>query len=222
MPACASIVRLPRREAIAKEGIVCKNRFGEVREHPACNTERQAMQVFRQTVREMGLDVEPASVTRGPFTAWNTKELIMPIVRRIAAFRALSLETLSKLQRDWFACAANWFNDTDLASDIDASRAAWELHRDTLLPEFIKANPGRRPFAWWIFDHKQERPIREGHGFAEQFFAEQRAETFGYLHTDIWRGPQFVQEPQVAYLRRHNLLSPEELALCPASSDESF
>ena len=54
------------REAIAKEGITCKNRFGELREHPAMNTERQAMQVHRQLIRELGLDVEPASVTRGP------------------------------------------------------------------------------------------------------------------------------------------------------------
>ena len=146
----------------------------------------------------------------------------MPIVRRVGMVRRAEFAELTKFQTDWLLRAANWFGDIDLAGDIDASRAAWELHRRTLLSGFIKANPGRRPFAWWIFDHGKERPIRDGHGFTEEFFAEQRAETFGYLHTDIWRGPQFVQEPQVAYLRRHNLLSPEELELCPASSDESF
>lgn len=44
---------------IALEGITCHNSRGEVREHPAVNTERQSFQVFRQTVRELGLDVEP-------------------------------------------------------------------------------------------------------------------------------------------------------------------
>jgi len=53
------------RERIDAEGVTTTNRFGELREHPACNTERQAMQVFRQTVRELGLDVEPAPM-RGP------------------------------------------------------------------------------------------------------------------------------------------------------------
>ena len=146
----------------------------------------------------------------------------MPIVRRVGKVRRAEFETLTQLQTDWLLRGTDWFGDTDLASDIDASRAAWDLHRDTLLPAFIAANPGQRPFAWWIFDHRKERPIREGHGFAPEFFAEQRAETFGYLHTDIWRGPRFVQEPQVAYLRRHGLLTPEELELCPESLDESF
>jgi P27 family predicted phage terminase small subunit len=54
------------RLAIAKDGITIKNRFDEIREHPACNTERQSMSIFRQTVRELGLDIEPASAARGP------------------------------------------------------------------------------------------------------------------------------------------------------------
>lgn len=54
---------------IRKHGITTKNRFGELRENPAVNTERQSMQVFRQTIRELGLDVDPASAMRGPSRA---------------------------------------------------------------------------------------------------------------------------------------------------------
>lgn len=55
------------RDTIATEGITCENRFGEVREHPAVHIERAAAQLFRQTVRELGLDLEDAPIApRGP------------------------------------------------------------------------------------------------------------------------------------------------------------
>lgn len=55
------------RVQIDKLGIVVNNRFGEARENPACNTERQSMQVFRQAIRELGLDLDDGPVeVRGP------------------------------------------------------------------------------------------------------------------------------------------------------------
>jgi P27 family predicted phage terminase small subunit len=55
------------REQIKKDGITCTNRFGELREHPAANTERQSMTLFRQHVRELGLDLTDGPVeVRGP------------------------------------------------------------------------------------------------------------------------------------------------------------
>src|SRR5262245_12587858 len=55
------------REAIAKDGITVQNRFGETVAHPACNIERQSINLFRQNVRELGLDIEGGPVeVRGP------------------------------------------------------------------------------------------------------------------------------------------------------------
>lgn len=45
------------REIIATAGITTLNQRGEVKEHPAVNTERQSISLFRQCVRELGLDV---------------------------------------------------------------------------------------------------------------------------------------------------------------------
>ena len=61
---------LDRATAAAKEikkhGVTTTNRFNEVKENPAANVERQYLQIFRQSVRELGLDVDPASAMRGP------------------------------------------------------------------------------------------------------------------------------------------------------------
>jgi phage terminase small subunit len=65
--ACRCLDRAEQaRTVIAKAGILIVNRFKELRENPACNTERQAMQVFRQTVRELGLDVVDSAVPPAP------------------------------------------------------------------------------------------------------------------------------------------------------------
>lgn len=53
------------REAIARDGITTVNSRGEVKEHPSVGTERQAFQVFRTTVRELGLDLDLPDI-RGP------------------------------------------------------------------------------------------------------------------------------------------------------------
>src|SRR5580704_9836961 len=35
---------------------------------------------------------------------------------------------------------------------ITRPRALWEEHGQTFLAEYIKANPGQRPAAWWRFE----------------------------------------------------------------------
>ncbi|WP_033336892.1 hypothetical protein [Thioalkalivibrio thiocyanodenitrificans] len=45
--------------------------------------------------------------------------------------------------------------------DDDRMRLDWQRHRDVLLPEWIKANPGTRPYAWWKFDAPEPRPEAE-------------------------------------------------------------
>jgi hypothetical protein len=38
----------------------------------------------------------------------------------------------------------------------DRLRRAWTLHRDAILPEFIKRNPCTRPWPWWACDAPKE------------------------------------------------------------------
>jgi hypothetical protein len=56
------------REAITTDGVTVKNRFKETIAHPAANIERQSMNLFRQNVRELGLDIDggPVEPNRGP------------------------------------------------------------------------------------------------------------------------------------------------------------
>ena len=42
--------------------------------------------------------------------------------------------------------------DVDLKNDLPSWGAAWEVHGERLLLEFIKRNPGRRPQAWHQFE----------------------------------------------------------------------
>jgi hypothetical protein len=49
-----------------------------------------------------------------------------------------------------------WFH---LLWPIEERRAqAWAALREKLLPSFIKANPGQRPWAWWKCEAGQEPP----------------------------------------------------------------
>ncbi|MEX2141609.1 MAG: hypothetical protein WD894_20250 [Pirellulales bacterium] len=108
--------------------------------------------------------------------------------------------------------------------DLDTFKAAWEFHRDRLLAQYIRRQPGRRSFAWWLLDHGIERPVVNR--FTDE--AELRRETdgggclrgascpFGFLHTHLYGGPDMLafQEDETDYLRRHGLLTAvEEIAL---------
>ena len=58
------------REIIDKEGTTITNHRGEVKEHPACHTERQSMAAFRGQLKALELDkpqppqVRPAVASR--------------------------------------------------------------------------------------------------------------------------------------------------------------
>jgi hypothetical protein len=45
-----------------------------------------------------------------------------------------------------------WWEIFALAGSKAAVQQAWEALREDLLAEFIRANPGRRPWGWWEFD----------------------------------------------------------------------
>lgn len=97
---------------------------------------------------------------------------------------------------------------------------AWDEHGETILAEFIEENPGRRPFAWWLLEHGEERPVVAPWATAKEVesyrSANCRRDTFGFLHTSVWAGKKpgggywSLQEPEPFYLRRHGLLTAEE------------
>ncbi len=107
---------------------------------------------------------------------------------------------------------------------IEEMRDAWDAVRDDVLPAFIEKHPGRRPFAWWLFDHGRERPLYrerlEGFCTEEQLRREQGrgdSSRFGFLHTQMWGSKGYFQEQEEDYLARHGLLGRDELRLVRAA-----
>jgi len=49
-----------------RDGLVIEDRFGQVKEHPACGIERQNRLAFSRLLREIGLDHVPADTPRAP------------------------------------------------------------------------------------------------------------------------------------------------------------
>jgi hypothetical protein len=93
----------------------------------------------------------------------------------------------------------------------DLMREAWDLHREELLGECIERFPGRRPFAWWLFEGVPaygERPVNSDTyaDDAAQMIDSQRVR--GILHTRIFPA---LQEDETEFLRRHDVLTAEEL-----------
>jgi hypothetical protein len=136
------------------------------------------------------------------------------IQRRFGKILRTDLENLTEGQRQQLE-EGKCFQFLAGFQDVDELRAAWEIHRADMLPEYIATHPGCRPFAWWIFDHGTERPIAN-HDDGELIFLENsRRERFGFAHTSIGlpvRGKSVpFQEPEHVYLRRHNLLTAAEL-----------
>ena len=73
-------------------------------------------------------------------------------------------EALSEARRHYLktgdALLGDGFADLDLfltAKNAEQVRQWWLDHRDEILPEFIRAHPGCRPFAWWRFDAPEPR-----------------------------------------------------------------
>ena len=58
--AIESFCRMKAAEKIIdKEGLTVKNRFNEIREHPALNTERKSRSQFLLAIKQLNLDVLP-------------------------------------------------------------------------------------------------------------------------------------------------------------------
>ncbi len=67
--ACIALDRAKEaREAIAKDGAIVTDRFGQAKEHPGISIERASWNTFRLLLRELGLDDELPADSR-PSTA---------------------------------------------------------------------------------------------------------------------------------------------------------
>jgi hypothetical protein len=132
----------------------------------------------------------------------------MPRVRRKQRFRFDAIDI--NLRRD-IEHGMPFIGDAGFPAKQDMA-GAWEIVRDEVLRQFIQEHPGRRPFAWWLFDHRIERPVVAD--WADDEFVERRRQEsrFGFLNTRIQSGPGMteLQEPEHLYLARHNLLTEDE------------
>ncbi|SRR6266851_258994 len=110
----------------------------------------------------------------------------------------------------------------------------WDLHRDVILTERVKENPGTRPALWWTYtaprlpigtfpgcyyDGKLAQPRKRMGGTGRP--AHELMNTvpsYSYGISDVWVGldeddpPVF--ESQAAYLKRHGLLLAGEERRC--------
>ena len=112
--------------------------------------------------------------------------------------------------------------------DEASQRALWEVLRDDILAQHVKAQPGTRPWAFWIFETTERRRCW-GYDTVEDFLADRRgkridlaarleeypvgartprkANYFGMLGV---QPGLCVYESEADYLERHGLLGEEE------------
>jgi len=120
--------------------------------------------------------------------------------------------------------------DPDNHSD-EQLQAEWSKQRDTLLPEFVKANPGTRPWAWWKWDAPEPRRRERIDGGVHPHDNKERTLKVANSNSDfLWRVAYHLWfglpnshispfdrgiktemfEPEWSFLVRHNLLLPED------------
>lgn len=109
------------------------------------------------------------------------------------------------------------------ADRAEAMRTAWEELGEDLLADFIEANPGARPWAWWMFDALEPRRLLAGPGSCYW-----KTKTFDWRETfgapTAYAGHDFtepsVYETELEYLTRLNLLTDaERTALAQDNND---
>jgi hypothetical protein len=108
----------------------------------------------------------------------------------------------------------------------NAIREAWDCLRGELLPAFIRANPGKRPFAWWACEAPERRHRLDGiHPFdiegeyvpnrphwVEQAWCPTTPKELWFGLPSPYRGcHRGTYETEYEYLARLNLLTEEEL-----------
>ncbi len=102
---------------------------------------------------------------------------------------------------------------------VDQLAEAWELHGERIAAEWVAEHPGSRPWGWWVFTHRKERPIVHPMPAEVEAAARRHHTRFGFLHAGIRHGhgapPGELwpwQEDETAYLERRGLLTAAEKA----------
>jgi hypothetical protein len=134
----------------------------------------------------------------------------MPYLRRRPRLKRDDFVQLDADCRQELETGQAFFNGFN--GDAEAFAQAWRIHGQQVLAEFVEAHPGRRPFAWWVLTHRQERPIIDPDPPAELVAALRGGNIFGFLDSDIRCGPDGcpLQEPEVDYLADRGLLTKAE------------
>jgi hypothetical protein len=135
----------------------------------------------------------------------------MPILRRKMRDRRMDVTDIDHNQ-EYQLCTGRPIVPFGHFATRDDFEAAWGQHGERLTAEFVRENPGRRPFAWWLLVHKRERPLVQPGMITDGWVKELRASHFGFLHTEICGGPNMdsYQEGECEYLHRLGLLEPGE------------
>jgi len=92
---------------------------------------------------------------------------------------------------------------------LEQMEDAWDEFGEEIIAKWIRVFAGTRPWGWWFFDHKAERPVINPRATTE--FIE-RHRRHGFLHTHHW--PR-LQQDETEYLEDRGLLTPDELARIP-------
>ena len=117
--------------------------------------------------------------------------------------------------------------------DESAPREAWEIMREKIMADWIREQPGTRPWAWWKFDApppaRRERvdglPHPHDNKARTLKVADSNSETLWKAAYRLWFGlpSAYIMpfdkglktemfEPEWSFLQRHNLLLPAD---CP-------
>jgi hypothetical protein len=134
----------------------------------------------------------------------------MPYLRRRPRLKRDAFIQLDADHRQELETGTSFFGGFE--GDTEAFALAWRIHGPQVLAEFIEAHPGRRPFAWWVLVHKQERPLTDPDPPAQLVSALRAENLFGFLHSDCWGGPDrcHLQQPEVDYLAARGLFTKAE------------
>jgi hypothetical protein len=113
----------------------------------------------------------------------------------------------------------------------DEAREAWEIMREKIMADWVREQPGTRPWAWWRWDAPQPARRERVDGLPHPF--DNAARTLKVAGSDseyLWRrayGLSFglpsahimpfdkglkteMFEPEWSFLQRHNLLRPDD------------
>jgi hypothetical protein len=121
------------------------------------------------------------------------------------------------------------------AAEPEWQRVAWAQYGSEITAQFIREHPGKRPWAWWIFDATELRrrltkprwkpDEMDTHHFAVAAREKMNPSAFDNEPCSFGLPRPFYQdspffESEAAYLERHGLLTAEEKTALAKQGDE--